>query len=90
MMDQERRKSPRVAQRLTLALTQDDGECVVETMNISASGAYCTMDRFIAPMSKLKVHFELPDGARQVLNIVPDQPSSIHATAQSFHGGTHP
>jgi len=35
-----------------------------ETHNISASGAYCTLDRFIPLMTKVSLRFTLPGGMR--------------------------
>ncbi len=62
----ERRGAPRVAERVPLAISDAGAELATETKNLSASGAYCTVDRFIAPMSKLQLRFELPDGSRRV------------------------
>jgi len=33
---------------------------VTETANISRSGAYCRVSRFLDPMTKLKIHLLLP------------------------------
>ena len=46
------------------AVRDADTELVGETRNISASGAYCTLDGFIAPMTKLEIRFELPNRTR--------------------------
>lgn len=65
-MGQERRSAPRAAERVALAVSDTDFACTAETRNISASGAYCTVDRFIPPMTKLQLVFELPEGSRRV------------------------
>ena len=65
MTTQERRQAPRVAERVALAMTEANVLLQAETKNLSASGAYCTVDRFIAPMTKLELQFELPIGARR-------------------------
>ena len=57
----ERRREPRAAERIALAVSDAGTELATETKNLSASGTYCTVDRFIAPMSKLELHFELPN-----------------------------
>lgn len=62
---QERRKTPRVAERLELTLAGADGVVQADTQNLSAAGAYCTVDRFIPPMTKLELRLELPDGAQR-------------------------
>ncbi len=66
MMSQERRKAPRVTEQVSLAILGGATELQVETRNISTTGAYCTMDQFIAPMTKLQVQLEVPNGARRV------------------------
>ena len=63
---QERRKAPRVAERVPLALSDAGAEFQAETQNLSTSGVYCTLDRFVPPMTKLQLRFELPDGARRI------------------------
>lgn len=65
MMTQERRAAPRVAERITLAVTDDKTTLQTETKNLSASGAYCLLDQFVAPMTKLQLQFELPGGLRR-------------------------
>ena len=61
LMTRERRREPRAAERLPLAIRDASAELTTETNNLSASGVYCTLDRFIAPMSKLELRFELPN-----------------------------
>ncbi len=60
----ERRRSPRVEERVSLAVHDAGTELVGETQNISASGAYCTLDSFIAPMTTLALRLELPHSTR--------------------------
>src|SRR3989338_7267311 len=65
----ERRRHPRALERVSLAITESGGEVSAETKNISASGAYCNVDRFIAPMTKLDLRFELPNSKHQPVRI---------------------
>ena len=65
-MTQERRGAPRVSERIALAVIGAAEEVRAETANISTAGAYCTMDRFISPMTKLQLRFELPMNPRRV------------------------
>ena len=58
----ERRRLPRVSERVPLAITEGGTVLQAETVNLSAAGAYCTLDRFLAPMTKLQLDYELPDG----------------------------
>ena len=66
MTPEERRQAPRVEERVWLALRGEATEFRAETKNLSTIGAYCVMDQFLAPMTKLQLEFELPDGARRV------------------------
>ena len=68
-MTRERRHEPRVAERVPLAIRDASTELATETNNLSASGAYCTLDRFIAPMSKLQLRFELPSQGHRSTSI---------------------
>jgi hypothetical protein len=65
-MRQERRQAPRVAERFPVALRDAGVELHAQTKNLSAVGTYCTLDHFIAPMTKLQLQFELPYGSRRV------------------------
>lgn len=56
----ERRRAPRVESRLPVVLTDGTGELTASTRDISESGAYCTLRRFVPLMTKLQIHFELP------------------------------
>ena len=66
MMKAERRRAPRVVERISVSLTDADSELRAETQNLSVCGAYCLLDRFIAPMTKLQLRLELPSGERTV------------------------
>lgn len=59
-MNPERRVAPRIAERIRFAITDGSSRIEAETKNLSTSGAYCLVDKFIAPMTKLAVEFELP------------------------------
>jgi len=55
----ERRKDPRLSNNIPVKICQEDGDIIAETQNISRSGAYCRVEKYIAPMTKLKVHLLL-------------------------------
>lgn len=59
-MNPERRQTPRVSERLSLSVGDDDAAIHTETMNLSAAGVYCVLERCIAPMTKLQLELELP------------------------------
>ena len=57
---QERRQYPRVKGEIPVKIQQEDGDMVTETENISRSGAYCRVNRYVKPMTKLKISLLLP------------------------------
>ena len=64
-MGSERRAAPRIEDRVQLAIVEDGAPLQAETKNLSTSGAYCLLDRFIAPMTKLQLEFQLPDESQR-------------------------
>lgn len=56
----ERRKDPRLENNVPVKICQEDGDLVTETANISRSGAYCRVNKYIDAMTKLKIHLLLP------------------------------
>ncbi len=57
---QERRRDPRLGNNIPIRISQDGGDMVTETANISRSGLYCKVNRYIEPMTKLRVCLLLP------------------------------
>jgi len=55
----ERRQDPRLENNVPVKISQEDGDIVTETANISRSGAYCRVDKYIEPMTKLKINLLL-------------------------------
>ena len=56
----DRRRDPRVDQNIPLKIFHEDGDIVTETANISRSGVYCRVGKYIEPMTKFKINFLLP------------------------------
>ncbi len=56
----ERRRHPRLDHSLPLKISADHQDILTETTNLSCSGAFCSINRRIDPMTKLKVHLLLP------------------------------
>jgi len=57
---QERRKDPRVRNNIPVKIFNTDGDQVTETANVSRSGAYCRVEKYIEPMTKLKINLLIP------------------------------
>jgi hypothetical protein len=55
----DRRKHPRLVSTIPLKICSDDVDLVTEARNISCSGTYCEVNRYIEPMTKLKIHLLL-------------------------------
>ncbi|MDD5680035.1 MAG: PilZ domain-containing protein [Candidatus Omnitrophica bacterium] len=57
----EKRKTPRVEEKLPIKIMEGDRGIVVETKNISASGAYLITDKPMPLMSKVMVTLLIPE-----------------------------
>lgn len=56
----DRRRSPRLPKNIPLKIVDEHGDIVTETANISGTGAYCKVNRYIDMMTKLKVDLLIP------------------------------
>ena len=56
----ERRQHPRVEKNIPLKISTADVDLVTETKNLSRSGVYCRINKYIEPMTKLKIYLLLP------------------------------
>jgi len=65
----EKRRYPRLVKSLPIKLRSEDFDMITQTKNISAIGAYCQIDRYIAPMARLNVVLLLPVSERKVIKI---------------------
>ncbi|MDD5466102.1 MAG: PilZ domain-containing protein [Candidatus Omnitrophica bacterium] len=57
----ERRLHPRLDQKLPLNLAVDGYHFSTSTRNISCVGAYCHLDKYMPPFTKISVKLSLPD-----------------------------
>ena len=56
----ERRRSQRAYTNVPVKILCDEGDIVTQTVNISRSGVYCTVNRAVDVMTKLKVCLLIP------------------------------
>ena len=56
----ERRRSPRVEQKVPLKIKLDGYDLVGHTQNISSIGAYCIVNKYIPPFSLISIILFLP------------------------------
>lgn len=65
MAQQERRKSPRlVDEGLSLEVKGGDFDIMTHTLNISASGVYCKVDKELPVMSRVQLMLMIPDPSK--------------------------
>ena len=73
MAQQERRRAPRIDdEELSLELHAGNFDAMTHTLNISASGLYCKVDREVPLMSRVKLMLMIPDqsvAAKEVRNV---------------------
>jgi hypothetical protein len=65
----EKRRHPRIAKNLPLKIEGGEFDIVTETKNISCSGAYCQVDRYVAPFTKVKATMLLSSSVTNPSNI---------------------
>jgi hypothetical protein len=56
----EKRRFPRANKGLPIKINNGDFDIVTETKNISCIGAYCQIDKYIPPFTKIKATLLLP------------------------------
>ena len=56
----ERRRYPRIKKEVPLKIKSEGYDFVTQTKDISCIGAYCHVDKYIPPMTKLSVMLLLP------------------------------
>ncbi len=56
----EKRRHPRVENNIPLKICTPDVDLVTETKNISCSGAYCRVNKFLEPMTKMDITLLIP------------------------------
>lgn len=65
MVDQERRAFPRIDdEEVSLKLQTSDFDTITHTLNVSASGIYCKIDREIPLMSRVRLVLMLPGASK--------------------------
>jgi len=60
VMHEEKRRHPRLEDKLPFTIGAEKVEILTQTKNISCSGAYCAVDRVLPAMSKVMVSMTIP------------------------------
>ena len=86
----ERRRAPRIAQQVSLSIVNPREVIQAETKDLSSSGVYCTLSRFVALMTKLELNFTLPGAEANpirctgvIVRVEPPQAESGRSTYQA-------
>lgn len=56
----EKRRYPRVSKNLPIKIKNGDFDIITETKNVSCTGAYCQVDKYIPVFTKIKTTILLP------------------------------
>ena len=56
----ERRKFPRLDNNIPVKICSEEADVVTETLNLSCAGAYCRVNKYFEPMTKLQILLLLP------------------------------
>lgn len=56
---QDRRRHRRVEGNIPLKISTGEFDLVTETKNLSRTGAFCRVNQYVEPMTKLKIHLLL-------------------------------
>ena len=84
----ERRQYPRIKQTLPLKIAANGYRFVTNTENVSCVGAYCHLDKYIPPFTKIAVKVVLPIMVgRRIRNIDVECNGVIVRTEDEKKGG---
>ena len=61
----EKRRAPRIKKNIPIKIKNIDFDIVTETKNISCNGAYCQVDRYLAPLTKIKTRILVPSKTKE-------------------------
>ncbi|MCM8779711.1 MAG: PilZ domain-containing protein [Candidatus Omnitrophica bacterium] len=62
----EKRKHPRINKNLPVNVSLQDDDIFTETKNISCGGAYCHVDKYIKPLTKLSIKMKFSDDSEEI------------------------
>jgi len=66
----EKRRHPRIRKNVPIKIKNIDFDIVTETKNISCTGAYCQIDRYLAPLTKIKARLLIPSRTKEKHHII--------------------
>jgi hypothetical protein len=83
----ERRLHPRIEHKLPLNLAVNGYDFSTSTHNISSVGAYCHIDRYMPPFTKMYVKLSLPNKEQAGKNTIVECKGVVVRTEDESNGG---
>lgn len=83
----ERRLHPRLDQKLPIDLAVDGYDFSTSTHNISCVGAYCHLDKYMPPFTKISVKLSLPPKERNGENTIVECKGVVVRSEDGARGG---
>ncbi|MFA4854120.1 MAG: PilZ domain-containing protein [Candidatus Omnitrophota bacterium] len=83
----ERRIHPRLEQKLPLNVAVNGYDFSTFTNNVSCVGAYCHLDKYMPPFTKISVKLCLPDESRAHKNVVVECKGVVVRSEDEASGG---
>jgi hypothetical protein len=83
----ERRLHPRIDHKLPLNLAVNGYDFSTSTHNISSVGAYCHLDKYMPPFTKISVKLSLPNKGQAGKNTIVECKGVVVRTEDEARGG---
>ena len=83
----ERRVHPRLEHKLPLNVAVNGYDFSTSTHNLSCVGAYCHLDKYMPPFTKISVKLCLPDNEQAHKNVVVECKGVVVRTEDEARGG---
>ncbi len=83
----ERRLNPRLSHKLPLNLAVNGYDFSTSTHNISSVGAYCHLDKYMPPFTKISVKLSLPNKGQAGKNTIVECSGVVVRTEDHVGGG---
>lgn len=83
----ERRQYPRINTRVPLTIAADGYDFITTTQNVSCVGAYCCVNKYIPPFTKINVKLSLPVAAGNQKNGCAVECKGVIVRSEDENGG---
>jgi len=83
----ERRLHPRIDQQLPLKVAANGFDFSTSTQNISCLGAYCNIDKYVPPFTRVLIKLSLPVAARAASRTIPVECHGVIVRTEDAQSG---